>query len=178
MRTVTYGAACTLDGFIAGRGGEIDWLHSSGDVSEIMRDYWKSIDTILFGRKTWDQAVRMGGGADGGGKASKIRSYVFSRTLTSLDAPGAELVRGDAGAFVRDLKQRTGKGICLMGGGELARSLLEADVVDEIGMNVHPVLLGSGVPMFLDPCHRVALELIGSRTIDGGCVYSSYRVKH
>jgi len=177
MRTVTYGAACSLDGFIAGSGGEIDWLHSSRDVSEIMRDYWKSIDTILWGRKTWDQALRMGG-AGGGGKTSKIRSYVFSRTLTSLDANGAELVRGEAGAFVRDLKQRTGKGICLMGGGELARSLLDADVVDDIGMNVHPVLLGSGVPMFLDPRHRVLLELMSSRKIDGGCVYSMYRVKH
>src|SRR6476660_6545402 len=57
MRTVTYGAACSLDGFIAGTGGEIDWLHSSRDVNEIMREYWKSIDTILMGRKTWDFAV-------------------------------------------------------------------------------------------------------------------------
>src|SRR5689334_11830445 len=55
MRTVTYGAACSLDGFIAGSGGEIDWLHMSGDVNQIMRDYWKSVDTILMGRKTWDQ---------------------------------------------------------------------------------------------------------------------------
>src|SRR5689334_18552442 len=79
MRTVTYGAACSLDGFIAGSGGEIDWLHMSGDVNQIMRDYWKSVDTILMGRKTWDQAVRMGGGGDMGGM-SKIKTYVFSRT--------------------------------------------------------------------------------------------------
>jgi dihydrofolate reductase len=176
MRTVTYGAACSLDGFIAGSNGEIDWLEFSHDVQDIMRDYWKSVDTILMGRKTWDQAVRMGGGKMEG--TSKIKTYIFSRTLTSLDAKGAELVGGDAGAFVRDLKNRSGKGICLMGGGDFARSLFEANVVDEVGMNVHPVLLGAGVPMFLDPCHRVGLELITSRTIEGGCVYSTYRVRY
>ncbi|HEY2375074.1 MAG TPA: dihydrofolate reductase family protein [Gemmatimonadaceae bacterium] len=175
MRRVTYGAACSLDGFIAGNNGEIDWLQSSRDVNEIMRDYWKSVDAILMGRKTWDQAVRMGGGMGG---LSKIGTYVFSRTLNSLDAKGAEVVRGDAGAFVRDLKQRAGKDICLMGGGDFARSLFEANVVDEVGMNVHPVLLGAGVPMFLDPSHRVGLELVTSRVIDGGCVYSMYRVRH
>lgn len=180
MRTVTYGAACSLDGFIAGTDGAIDWLHYSRDVNAIMKEYWSSIDTILMGRKTWEDAVRRGGGDGGGrgGASSKIRTYVFSRTLEQLEAPGAELVRDDAGAFVRELKAGKGKGICMMGGGELARSLFEADVIDEVGMNVHPVLLGAGVPMFLDPRHRVALELIESRAIDGGCVYSLYRVKH
>jgi dihydrofolate reductase len=176
MRTVTYGAACSLDGFIAGSGGEIDWLHYSKDVGAIMRDYWKSVDTILMGRKTWDFAVSQSGG--GGAGMSKIKTYVFSRTLESIDSKGAELARGDAGAFVRDLKARDGKGICLMGGSDLARALFEANVVDEVGMNVQPVLLGTGVPMFLDPCHRVALELMHSRTIEGGCVYSLYRVRH
>jgi len=177
MRTVTYGAACSLDGFIAGSGGEIDWLYISADVNQIMRDYWKSVDTILMGRKTWDQAVRMGGGGDMSGM-SKIKTYVFSRTMKSLDAKGAALVSDDAGEFVRDLKLRPGKDICLMGGGEFARSLFEANVVDEVGMNVHPVLLGAGVPMFLDPSHRIALELKESRKIEGGCIYSLYRVKN
>src|SRR4051794_13798048 len=131
MRIVTYGAACTLDGFIAGSEGEIDWLHFSQDVSQIMRDYWKTIDTILFGRKTWDQAVRMGGGGGGGG-SSKMRSYVFSRTLPSIDAKGVELVRDNAAGFVRDLKNGKGKGICVMGGGDFARSLFEADLIDEV----------------------------------------------
>lgn len=178
MRTVTYGAACTLDGFIAGGAGELDWLHHSADVSQIMSDYWKSIDTILMGRKTWDQAVKMGGGGGGGGGNSKIRTFVFSRTLQSIDAKGVDLVRDDAGAFVRRLKEGKGKEICVMGGGELARSLFEADVIDEVGLNVHPVLLGAGVPLFLDAKRRVPLELKESRMIDGGCVYSIYRVKH
>ena len=175
MRTVTYGAACSLDGFIAGSSGALDWLHYSPEVNAITKKYWSSIDTILMGRKTWADAIRRGG--SGGSGSSKIRTYVFSRTLKKLDVPGAELVRDDAADFVHDLKSEKGKGICVMGGAELARSLFEANVIDEVGMNVHPVLLGVGVPMFLDPRHRVALELIESRTIDGGCVYSLYQVK-
>lgn len=177
MRTVTYGAACTLDGFIAGTDGEIDWLRMSKDVNQIMREYWKSIDTILMGRKTWDQAVRMGGGG-GGGSSPGMRTFVFSRTLSSIDAKGVELVRDDAAGAVRDLRAGRGKGICMMGGGDLARSLFAADLIDEVGLNVHPVLLGAGIPLFTDAGRRVPLELISSRGIAGGCVYSTYRVKH
>ena len=174
MRTVTYGAACTLDGFIAGKDGEIDWLHMSKDVSQIMKEYWKSIDTILMGRKTWDVAVKMGGG----GSTPGMRTFVFSRTLGSIDAKGVELVRDDAVAFVRDLRSRDGKGICMMGGGDFARSLFEADLIDEVGTNVHPILLGAGIPLFTDAGRRVPLELISTRCIAGGCVYSTYRVMH
>ena len=104
-----------------------------------------------------------------------VTTYVFSRTLASV-GNGAYLVRDDAGEFVRRLKEQPGKGICVMGGGELAQSLFAAGVIDEVGMNVHPVLLGSGVPFFRDPGRRVHLELSESRVIDGGCVLSTYRV--
>ena len=179
MRTVTYGAACSLDGFIAGRDGAIDWLHYSADVNEIMRDYWKSVDTVLMGRKTWEPAAsQYSSAAKSKTKGNtKVKTYVFSRTLGSIEANGVDLVRDDAADFVRDLKGRPGKDICLMGGGELARALFEADLVDEVGMNIHPILFGSGVPMFHDPHHRVALELKETRPLDGGCVYTIYRVK-
>jgi dihydrofolate reductase len=174
MRTVTYGAACSLDGFIAPLDGSMNWLHFSNDVQQIMTDYWKSIDTVLMGRKTWEASIAMSGGGGGGGSKS-IATYIFSRTLTAV-SHGAQLVREDAGEFVRQLKEKPGKGICLMGGGELAQSLLAAGVLDEVGMNVHPILLGSGVPLFRDAGRRIALELAESRVIDGGCVLSTYRV--
>jgi dihydrofolate reductase len=67
MRTVTYGAACSLDGFIAAKDGSLDWLHFSRDVQDFMATFWKSIDTIVMGRKTWDVTTAMGGGGGGGG---------------------------------------------------------------------------------------------------------------
>jgi dihydrofolate reductase len=173
MRIVTYGAACSLDGFIAPPDGSTDWMHFSKDVQDVMATYWATIDTMLMGRKTWEVAMAMGG--SGGGGMGGITTYVFSRTLESV-GNGAQLIRENAGEFVRELKQRPGKGICLMGGGELAQSLIEAGVVDDIGLNVHPVLLGSGVPFFRDPGRRVHLELTESRVIDGGCVLMNYRV--
>lgn len=177
MRIVTYGAACSLDGFIAPADGSMNWLHFSRDVQQQMAAYWASIDTVLMGRKTWEFAMAQSGGRDdGGGRAGGITTYVFSRTLSSVSG-GAHLVRDDAGEFVRQLKTQPGKGICVMGGGELAQSLFAAGVIDEVGLNVHPILLGAGVPFFRDAGRRIALELAESRVIDGGCVLSTYRVK-
>jgi dihydrofolate reductase len=179
MRKVTYGAACSLDGFITGRNGALDWLHFSKDVEEVMASYWKNVDTILMGRKTW-AGVPAGDAGDGGADSSEsgpgIRTYVFSRTLTETSRPGVELVSEAAGEFVRELKQREGGEICLMGGGDLARSLFEAGVIDEVGLNIHPVLLGSGTPLFGDSGRRIQLELIENRTIAGGCVLATYGV--
>ena len=174
MRNVTYGAACSLDGFIARPDGGVDWLLFTDDAKAMMADYWPRIDTILMGRKTWEVAAKAGGGGGGDGG---MRTFVFSRTLTSLPGKGATLVRDDAAEFVRKLKQAPGKEICVMGGGDFARSLLAAGVVDEVGMNVHPVLLGAGVPAFLDPGDRVKLELTECRQLDGGCVLVKYAVK-
>ena len=179
MRTVTYGAACSLDGFITAADGSMDWLHFSPDVQNEMATYWATVDTMLMGRKTYEvAAAHAGDGAGGdGGAMSGVATYVFSRTLKGV--PGdARLVSADAGEFVRELKQRPGKGICVMGGGELAQSLFEAGVIDEVGLNIHPVLLGAGVPFFRDAGRRIGLELAESRVIDGGCVLANYRVRH
>jgi dihydrofolate reductase len=167
MRTITYGGAVSLDGFLAGPEGSIDWLHFSKDVQKVMADYWKKVDTILWGRKTYDVSVAMKPSStkkpakaqSSKRKEPTMRNYVFSRTLKSLDDPNVELVTSDAVEFVRALKRRPGKEICLMGGGELAQSLLAAGLVDEIGLNIHPILLGSGIPTFRDPGHRVKLTL-------------------
>jgi dihydrofolate reductase len=189
MRTVTYGGAVSLDGFLAGVDDAMDWLFFSKDVQEVMKDYWKNIDTILMGRKTYEFAAAQSRPARKKPKNAKpnrrrppkdpaMCTYVFSRTLQAIDAPGVELVAGNAAEFVRDLKRRPGKDICLMGGGELAQTLLAADLVDEIGLNIHPVLLGSGIPTFRDPGHRVKLALTGCRQLEGGCVLARYKVLH
>jgi dihydrofolate reductase len=173
-RKVIYGGACSLDGYFTGKDGTIDWLHMSKDVEEIMRESWANTDTILVGRKTWEFSKAMGGGEMPG---VKVKSYVFSRTLTSLSEKDTELVTSDAGAFVRKLKAQPGKDIIVMSGGNFATSLLKEGVVDEIGLNIHPILLGGGVPAFLDPGKRVKLELTQCRRLDGGCVMVIYKVK-
>lgn len=186
MRKVTYGGAVSLDGFLAGADGGIDWIHFSKDVQQVMTDYFQNVDTILMGRKTYEFAAaaqRSPGGkkpkkAKGGMEKLTMRTYVFSRTLKSIDDSGYELVTGDAAEFVRNLKRQPGKEISLMSGGELAQSLLAADLVDEIRLNIHPILLGSGNPTFRDPGQRIKLELAECRAIEGGCILAQYRVLH
>jgi dihydrofolate reductase len=176
MRKITFGVANSLDNFIARKDDGIDWLYWSEDVTKIMTEFWKNIDTVLMGRKTYEVSLRIGERA-GGESFPGVRSYIFSRTLKPADHKSVEIVSEDAAAFVRKLKDQPGKDICCMGGGELAKTLFEAGLIDEIGLNVHPVLLGSGIPLFLEMNRQVDLELLEARPLKGGCVLMSYRVK-
>jgi dihydrofolate reductase len=172
MRSVLYGAACSLDGFIAGDNDEVEWLHWSDDVARISGEVWSTTDTVLMGRRTYEIAVQNGMDAYPG-----VQNIVFSRTLAlSKPIPDLTIVRDDAAGFVRDLKEQEGRGICVMGGGRLAGSLLAAGLIDEVGVNIHPVLLGTGIPLFPAGDYRAHLTLTDSRPIKRGCFYARYRV--
>ena len=93
-------------------------------------------------------------------------------------AAGVEIVSDDAVGFVRKLRGEAGKDICLMGGGEFAKTLFEADLIDELGFNIHPVLLGAGIPLYHEMKRQINLELINCRPLKNGCVVVTYRVKH
>ena len=172
MRKVTFGAACSLDGFIARPDHAVDWLRWSKDVSEITNRFWNTIDAVVMGRKTYAVAAGSGGGAYPG-----VKNYVFSRTLKEIDDPKIELVADDAAKFVSAMKKKKGKGICVMGGGELASALFDAGVIDEVGLNVHPIVLGDGIPMFPRSRRQLDLEMIEHQRLQSGCVYVLYRVK-
>ena len=171
MRKLSYSGAVSLDGFIAGPDESVDWILWSDDANAIMTEHWKGIDTMLIGRRTFDFIQRSGAG----GGSSKIKTYVFSRTLETVPE-GVELVRDDAAAFVAALKRQEGGDIFLMGGGVLAASLIEAGLVDEIGLAIQPVLLGGGTPLFQPFSRRIDLELIETRAMERECVLVRYRV--
>jgi dihydrofolate reductase len=175
MRTVTFGGANSLDNFLARPDGAVDWLLWGKEAAAVMNDYWKTIDTVLMGRKTYEVALRAG---HEGGAYPGLKTYVFSGTLAAGCDGDVTITRRDAAEVVRDLKSQDGKDICVMGGGELARSLFEAGLIDEIGFNIHPVLLGSGVPLFHPMGRQIDLELRECREFKNGCVYLTYRVKH
>jgi dihydrofolate reductase len=174
-RKVTFGGACSLDGFFARKDDSVDWLMWSDEAGEIMQRYWKSIDTVVMGRKTYEVGLKMTKGKSD--PYAGLKSYVFSRTLKPGTTKGTEIIASDAIAFVRKLKRESGKDICVMGGGELARSLLEGGVIDEIGFNIQPVMLGEGVPLFHAMKRQIDLELLDCRRFKNGCVYVLYRVK-
>lgn len=171
MRKVTFSAACSFDGYIAGPDEAVDWLIMSDDAGAILADLWAGVDAILLGRKTFEFQARSGAGFG----SQAMQTYVFSRTLA--EAPkGATLVRDDAVEFVGNLKDRDGGGIFVMGGGELGSALVEGGVVDEISFIIHPLLLGGGVPMFRPMARRVQLRLTESREIARDCLFVRYAV--
>jgi dihydrofolate reductase len=174
MRKVTFGGANSLDNYFARKDDGVDWLMWSDEVAKVMAEYWKTIDTILMGRKTYEVALR----SSKSNPYPGIRTYVFSRTLTGSEDKAVQIVTEDAAEFVRKLKSEEGKDICVMGGGDFAKTLFEADLIDEIGFNIHPVLLGSGIPLFHEMKRQIDLELLDCKVFKTGCVLVTYRVKH
>ena len=176
MRKIIFGGANSLDNFFARNDGAVDWLMWSDEAAEITNNFLTAIDTILMGRKTYEFATSHGGGENDDDSA--IKTYVFSRTLKDEGKKSVEIISENAAEFVRDLKDQDGKDICLMGGGNFAKTLFEADLIDEIGFNIHPVLLGQGIPLFYEMKKQIDLELVECKPFKNGCVYVYYRVKH
>jgi dihydrofolate reductase len=174
MRKVTFGGANSLDNFIAGEDEGMDWLMWSDEANEVMKDYWPRIDCLLMGRKTYEVALKNNPGGES--PYGEIETYIFSRTMEPGTRDGVTVVSENVEEFVRELKQREGREICVMGGGDLAKTLFEAGLIDEIGFNIHPVLLGSGVPLFHTMKRQIDLELIECKPFQNGCVYVLYKV--
>src|SRR5262249_2313984 len=114
MRHVTFGVANSLDNFIARTDHAVDWLLWGEEVASVTADFWKTIDTVVMGRKTYEVALKSGTKSYPG-----VKNYVFSRTMRESPDEKVEIISEDAAGFVRKLKRRKGKGICVMGGGEL-----------------------------------------------------------
>lgn len=155
MRKVRFSAAVSLDGYIAGPNGEIDWIVMDPEIdfAELMKNY----DTVLIGRSSYEAAREQGFGMMSG-----MQTYLFSTTLRQDDCPGVT-VSDDPSAVVAELKASPGRDIWLFGGGVLFASLLDLGMVDEIEVAVIPVLLGGGVPLLPASASRISLTLLSHR---------------
>ena len=155
MRSVVYSLAISLDGFIAGPEEQIDWLFDGAEEDYGMDAFFKTIDTVFMGRKTQEIGAQHGMPAYEG-----MKNYVFSRTHPEGPVNELEYVSGEPSLLVNQLKKEEGKDMWLVGGGDLARQFLEANLVDTIVAAVHPVILGDGIP-FMAPaylCQPLYLE--------------------
>ena len=170
MREVLYRVAASVDGYIAGPHGELDWIVH--DPSVDFAKIYESVDTVLLGRRTYELTRQPG--APPWSRGWQV--YVFSRTLPPQDQPGITVVRADAGGRVAALRAAPGRAIWLFGGGNLFRSLLEAKQVDLVEVLIMPVLLGGGIPILetVAPLTRLALEQV--QKYASGLVGLRYRV--
>lgn len=176
-RKVKYGVGVSVDGYIASEDGSVGWLERATrrakDEDFGMGDFFKSIDTVLMGRKTYEVGLKMGMDKSG---YPKMKNYVFSRTLPPGNRDGIEFVSGDPGELIARLKREPGKDIWLCGGGELAREFLKLRILDEIILGVAPVLVGAGRLTFPPEFPETELELIECKQYKGGVVGLTFKV--
>jgi dihydrofolate reductase len=167
MRKIILGLAVSLDGFIEGPKGEYDWCFTDQDYG--MSDFFKRIDSVFMGRKSYELTSKM---KDNAG-LPPMKSYVFSNTLKEVKK-NAILINGDIKKKVKQIQQEDGKDIWLFGGASLTASLMNLNLVDEISMAVHPILLGSGKPLFQGIEKRIKLKLMDTKPYSTGLVILNY----
>ena len=173
MRKVILGLAVSLDGFIEGPAGEYDWCFTDQDYG--MSDFFKHVDSVFIGRKSYELTQTLDESAMAG--FPKLKEYVFTTTLKKVK-PGAVIVNGNIEEEVRKIKGDSGKDIWLFGGASLTSSLLNLHLIDEIWLSVHPLLLGSGKPLFNEIKNRIPLTLIHSKTYSTGLVSLTYKLNN
>ena len=177
-KTIVY-VATSADGYIARPDGDVEWLNRRpDDIDYGMKAFYPTIDTILWGRKTYDwlldyfrQRGRTKGLFD-----TKMANYVFSRKPPKKPAPGVEFVSEPVKTFARRLRETPGKHIWMMGGGGLIASFLDAGEIDEFDIHVIPVFIGKGIPLVAPRRRDIALRLRSSTKFRDGVVRLRYEV--
>lgn len=175
MRKLILGLAITLDGYIEGPNGEYDWCFTDQDYG--LNDFFTRVDSIFIGRKSYEMMQQY---ADNNGDETIpsmpiMTEYVFSKTLKSVKKD-AILISENSIAEARKIKEQPGKDIWLFGGASLADAFIKEGLVDELWLSVHPILLGSGKPLFWEKDGRIKLSLLECKTFDSGLVSLRYSV--
>lgn len=176
MRKIIVYIATSADGYIARPDGNIDWLNrprTAGDYG--MGAFYRSIDTILWGRKTYEVALGFQKqGIKGARFDSKVKNYVFSHQPRQSTVPAVEFITEPIPAFAKRLRATPGKSIWMMGGAGLIASFLDAGQIDEFIIHVIPTFIGEGIPL-IAPQHRaVPLALRSCRRYSDGVVRLHY----
>ena len=178
MRKIIVYIATSANGFIARKDGAVDWLDrpsTAGDYG--MAKFYKSIDAILFGRKTYDMSVKF----VKQGKATPdmfagVKHYAFSRKPPKKVLYGFEFVKEPIKKFVKRLRAQKGKDIWMMGGGGIIGSFLDVGEIDEFIIHMIPTFIGEGIPL-IEPARRtVPLKLLSIRKFSDGVVRLHYAV--
>jgi dihydrofolate reductase len=172
--------ATSADGYIARPDGDVEWLNRRPSKYDYgMTAFYRTIDTILWGRKTYDWVIayHKKKGQKEGMFDSKVRNFVFSKKPPKRVAPGVEFVTEPVKKFTRRLRAKPGKNIWMMGGGELIASFLDAGEIDEFHIHVMPTFIGEGIRL-IAPRHRdVELRLLAMKKYPDGVVEVRYEVK-
>lgn len=178
MRKIILDLAVTLDGFIEGANGEVDWCIMDDDMD--FDGFLRSIDTIFYGRVSYD----MWGNFQPDSNSTQVeidiwsrvhskKKYVFSSNPRQDDK--ATFITSDFAERVAQIKQEQGKDIWLYGGAKLTETFMELGLIDIYRVSIHPILLGRGKPLFENLKERVNLELMEVNRFKSGVVQLIYK---
>jgi|SRR5215831_10057376 len=169
--------AVSADGFIARKDGAVDWLDrpsTAGDYG--MGKFFKSIDTIIWGRKTYDMVVQFEKEGKPYPTMRGIRHYAFSHKPPKKVLPGFEFVNEPIPKFAKRLRAQKGKDIWMMGGAGIIGSFLDAGAIDEFMIHVIPTIIGEGIPLIAPRRRTVPLKLLSIKKFSDGVVRLHYAV--
>jgi len=179
MRKVVLDLAISLDGFIEGPNGEYDWCIMDEEFG--FGEFLDSVDTIFFGRKSyelWGNYIPGPGSPDSEkeiwSQTHNKRKYVFSRTLQSVDSPTI-LIKENITDEVNKIRKQQGKDIWLYGGASLVSTFINLGIVDELRLAVHPIILGAGKPLFQNIKERVKAKHVKTKAFSSGVVLLCYQ---
>jgi len=167
-RKIILNLCTSLDSFIEGANGEIDWCFTDQDYS--MTEFLNRIDSIFFGRKSYEQLIRVMPDA-----FADKKKIVFSKTLQKNDT-NSRIISENVKGEVNEIINKPGKDIWLFGGASLTSSMLKLNLIDELMISVHPLILGKGKPLFIDIENRKKLSLIDTKTFSTGLVQLYYKI--
>ncbi|WP_088011746.1 dihydrofolate reductase family protein [Gottfriedia acidiceleris] len=177
-RKIILDLAVTLDGFIEGKNGEVDWCIMDPEME--FSNFLNQIDTILYGRKSYDLWGHYIPSIDDSVSDKEMwdlvhskEKYVFSRTQTN-DDNNAKYINKNIVEEVNKLKEQPGKDIWLYGGSSLITTFINLGLVDEFRISIHPVILGEGKLLFVDIKQRKNLIMMKTRTFSSGVVQVIY----
>lgn len=168
MREVILFIAASLDGYIARSCGDIDWLFTDQDYG--YSEFLASVDTVIMGRKTYDQVLTFG---EYPYKAKK--SYIFTKNPALQADNNIEFINTDVKQFVENLRVVNGKNIWLVGGSLLIHDFMRNNLVDELIVSIHPIILGAGIPLFTHQTTTL-MQLKRCQSYSSGLVQLAYDV--
>lgn len=180
MRKIILSLATSLDGYIEGPNGEVDWMVFSEETGKALSEFLQDIDTILYGRisyEKWGAYIPPEGASVFEKKfydtTNKMKKYVFSGSKDQFKG-NPVIIKSDLDGAVSKLKQEDGKNIWLYGGGNLITSFVNLNLIDEFRIAVMPVILGSGKPLFTGIQNRLNLKLLGVNSGKTGVIELKY----
>jgi dihydrofolate reductase len=179
MRKLFVSNVMSLDGFFEGPNHELNWFPPDEEFFDYARDMLRSVDTILFGRATYEHMAAYWPSATGpreiAEKMNSLRKLVVSRTLQKVEWNNSTLLPADFAREISKLKQQPGKDIVILGSAKLASSLLHQGLIDEYRVIIGPVLLGRGHTLFPNIKQKLDLKLEKTKLLRSGVVVLYYQ---